>query len=98
MASPGRFLGRTLDDGVFQRLRSALATGAGGGDVAVPAGVGAEVAFPRSHLMEASRGELVPAHKRVGLDRPSVRVSGRIWRGLVPFCYEEVLAFELSRG
>jgi len=44
---------------MFERLGSALATGAGGGDVAVPRRVGPEVALPRSHLVEAARGEFV---------------------------------------
>jgi len=44
---------------VFQCRVGILAPGAGGGDVAVTGGVGAEVALPRSHLMEAPRGELV---------------------------------------
>jgi len=36
-----------------------LAAGAGGGGVALPGRVGAEVALSRSHLMEAAHGELV---------------------------------------
>jgi len=59
VASPGRFLGRAVEDGVLECLRGILASGAGGGGIAVPGGVGAEVAFPRSHLIEAARGELV---------------------------------------
>jgi len=44
---------------VFECLGGTLATGAGGGGIAVPGRVGAEVALPRSHLVEAARGELV---------------------------------------
>jgi len=66
VACPGRLLGRAAENGVLEPLRGAQTTGAGGGGVAVPRGVGAEVAIPRSHLVEAGRGELVQAHKRVG--------------------------------
>ena len=59
VAGPGRLLGRAAEDGVLERLGGAQATGARGGGVAVPRGVGAEVALPRSHLVEAARGELV---------------------------------------
>jgi len=47
------------EDGVLERLRGDQATGAGGGGVRVPRGVGAEVALPRSYLEETARGELV---------------------------------------
>jgi len=59
VAGPGRLLGGTVEDGVFECLGGTLVTGAGGRGVVVPAGVGAEVAFPRSHLVEAARGALV---------------------------------------
>jgi len=48
-----------VEDGVLECLGGTLAAGAGGGDLAVPGGVGTDVALPRSHLREASRGELV---------------------------------------
>jgi len=53
---------------MFERLGGAKTTGAGGGDVAVPGRVGAEVTLSRPHLVEASRGELVEPHERVGLE------------------------------
>jgi len=56
--------------------------------------VGAEVALPRSHLVEAARRKLVEAHEGVGLEGGAERVSDRVWRGLVPFFHEQVLAFE----
>jgi len=59
VAGPGRLLSCTVEDGVFECLGGTLATGAGGRGVVVPGGVGAEVAFPRSHLVEAARGEVV---------------------------------------
>jgi len=80
---------------VLERLRGAQATRAVGGGVPVPRGVGAEVALPRSHLVEAARRELVKAHERMGLYRGLVWVSGRVRCGLVPLFHEEVLAFKL---
>ena len=59
MAGPGGLLGRAAEDGVLKRLGGAQAARAGGGGVAVPQGVGVEVALPRSHLVEAARCELV---------------------------------------
>jgi len=44
---------------VLEPLVGAQATGAGGGGVRVPRGVGAEVALPGSRLVEAARGEFV---------------------------------------
>jgi len=81
---------------VLERLGVGQTAGAGGGDVAVPGGVGAEVALPRSPLVEAARSELVEAHEGVGLQRGLVRVPGRVWSGLVPFFHEEVLALKLK--
>ena len=96
MAGPGRLLGRAAEYGVLERLGGGQTTGARGGGIAVPGGVGAEVTPPRSHLVEAARGELVEAHERVGLQRGAERVPGRVWSGLVPFIHEEVFAFELE--
>jgi len=59
LASPARFLSWAMDDGMLECLGGTLAAGAGGGGIVVPGGVGAEVALPRSHLMEAARRELV---------------------------------------
>ena len=81
---------------MFERLGGGQAAGARGGDFAVPGGVGAEVALPRSHLVEAARGEFVEAHERVGLQRGLVWVPGRVWSGLVPFFHEEVLALKFK--
>jgi len=81
---------------VLERLGGGQTAGAGGGGVAVAGGVGAEVPLPRSHLVEAARSELVEAHEGVGLQRGLVRVPGRVWRGLVPFFNEEVLALKLK--
>jgi len=81
---------------VLKRLGGGQATGARGGDFAVPGGVGADVTLPRSHLVEAARGELVEAHEGVGLQRGAERVSGRVWSGHVPFLHEEVLALKLK--
>jgi len=79
---------------MFEGLGGDLAAGAGGGGIVVPRGVGAEVALTRPHLVETTGGKLVYAHERVGLERGAERVSGRIWRGLVPFFHEEVLALK----
>ena len=67
MAGPGGLLGRAAEDSVHERPWGAQATRAGGGGVAVPRGVSAEGALPRSHLVEAARSELVKAHERIGL-------------------------------
>ena len=56
---PGGLFCRTAEDGVLERLRGALAPGAGGGTVVGPGRVGAEVALTRSHLVEAARGKPV---------------------------------------
>ena len=40
--------------------------GAGGGAIIVPGWVGAEVAFPRPHLVKATCVELGEAHERMG--------------------------------
>jgi len=67
----------------------------------------AEVALPRSHLVEAARSELVEAHEWVGLQRGLVRVRlqrglvrvpGRVRSSPVPFFHEEVLALKLKLG
>jgi len=81
---------------VLERLRGCQTTGARCGDFAVPGGVGAEVALPRSHLVKAARSKLVEAHERVGLQRGAERVPGRVWSSLVPFFHEEVLALKLE--
>jgi len=70
---------------VFKCLGGILALGAGGGNVAVPGGVGAEITLPRSHLVEATRGELVKAHERVRLKGRAVCVSGLVRHSLLPF-------------
>ena len=98
MAGPGRLLHGAVKDGMLECLRGTLAFGAGDGAVVIPGGVGAEVTLPRSHLVKAACGQLVQAHKPVGLERGAVRVLGWVWRDLVPFLYEEVLAFELELG
>jgi len=67
VAGPGGLLSRASEDSVLERLGGGQTAGARGGDIAVPGGVGAEVALPRSHLVEAARSELVEAHERVGL-------------------------------
>jgi len=95
LAGPGRLFGRAVEDGVLKCLRGTLAPGAGGGGVTVPRRVGAEVALTTSHLVEAARGELVLAHKQVGLERGAVWVSGWISSCLIPFFHEEAAAFEL---
>ena len=59
MAGPSRLLGRAVEDRMLECLGGTLATGAGSGGVTVARRVGAEVALPRSHLVEAARGELV---------------------------------------
>ena len=96
MACPGRLLSRASENNVLERHGGGQATGARGGHFAVPGGVGAEVTLPRSHLVEAARGELVEAHERVGLQRGAERVPGRVWSGPVPFFHEEVLARKLK--
>jgi len=88
VAGPGRLVGRAVEYGVLECLGGTLADVAGGGGVAVTRRVGAEVALPRSHLVEAARGELAQANKGAGLEQPAVWVSGRIWRSLVPFFHQ----------
>ena len=83
---------------MFECLGGTLASRAGGGAVAVPGGVGAEIALPRSHLVEASRREFVQPHERVGSERGAERVPGGIRCGRVPFFHEEVLALKLQLG
>ena len=78
MASPARFLGRAVEDGVFECFGGTLGPEARGGDIAVPGGVGAEVALPRSHRVEAARKKPVKAHERVRLKGGAVWVPGRI--------------------
>jgi len=58
VASPGRLLGCTVEDGVLECLGGTPAAGAGGGGVTVPRRMGAKVALPRSHRVEAACGEL----------------------------------------
>ena len=53
---------------MLERLGGALTTGAGGGDITGPGRVGAEVALPRPHLVEGTRGELVEPHEWVGFE------------------------------
>jgi len=96
VAGPGGLLSQATEDSVLERLGGGQTTRARGGDFAVPGGVGAEVALPRSHLVEAARGELVEAHERVGLQRGAERVPGRVWSGLVPIFHEAVLALKLK--
>jgi len=96
VAGPSRLLGRALEDGVLKRLGGLQATGARGGDFAIPGGVGAEVALPRSHLVEATQGEFVKAHERVGLQRGAEGVPGWVWSGPVPFFHEEVLSLDFK--
>ena len=67
MAGPSGLLSWAVEDSVFERLWGGQTAGARGGDVAVPGGVGVEVALPRSHLVEAARSELVEAHEWMGL-------------------------------
>jgi len=98
VASPARFLGWTVEDGVLECVGGTLAAGACVGGVAVPGGVGPEVATPRSHLVDASRGELVKAHEGVRLKGGGVWVSGVVRSGLLPFFHEEVSALELELG
>ena len=98
VASPGRFPSRAVEDSVIQCLWGIQASGAGGWDIAISGGVGAEVALPRSHLVEAASGELVKAHKRVGLYRGAVGVAGRVRRSLFPLFHQEVLALKLELG
>jgi len=99
VAGPTGSLGGAVEDGVFECLRGTLATRACGGDVvAVPGGVGTEVAFTRSHLMYSARGELVQAHERVRFERGAVWVSSRVRRSLLPFCHEEAPALEFKLG
>ena len=81
---------------MFECLGGILTPGAGGGDIAVPGGVGAEVALPRSHLVEATRRELIEAHEQVGSEGGGVRVSGWVGCGLFPFLHKEVLALYLQ--
>jgi len=83
---------------VLERLGGSQAAGAGSGGIAVPGRVGAEVALPRSHLVEAAHGELILAHEGMGPWRGAVWVSGRTWCGLILFFHEEVLAFEFRLG
>jgi len=59
VASPGRCPGRAVEDGVLACLWGILAPGAGGGGIAVPRGMGAEVTLPRSDLVQSTRGEFV---------------------------------------
>jgi len=96
VASPARFPGQAVKDGVFECFGGTLAPWAGGGDIAVPGWVGSEVALPRSHLVEAARRKLVEAHEGVRPKGGAERVSDRVWCGHVPFFHEEAFAFELE--
>jgi len=62
----GKLLGGTAEDGVHEGLGGLMAAGAGSRDTVVPGGVCAEVALPRSHLVQPARRELVEAHERMG--------------------------------
>jgi len=97
VADPGWLLSRAFEDSVLERRGGGQTTGARGGDFAIPGGVGAVVALPRSHQVEATRGEFVKAHERVGLQRGAEGVPGWVWSGPVPFFHEEVLALEFKR-
>ena len=81
---------------MLERLGGGQTTGARGGDFTVPGGVGAEVAFPRSHLVKAARSTFVEPHEQVGLQRGAERVPGRVWSVLVPFFHEEGLGLMLE--
>ena len=70
--------------------------GAGGQAIVVPGRVGAEVALARPHLVEATCVQFWEAHERMGLQRGVVLVPGWVWRSLLPFSHEEVLAQELE--
>ena len=83
---------------MLECLGGSLAFGAGGVDIAVPGGVGAEVALPRSHLVEAACGKPVLAHERVRLERGAVWVPGWVRRGLFPLFEEKTPALELDLG
>ena len=83
---------------MFESLGGVLTARAGGGGIVVPGGVGADVALPRSHLVEPAGGELVEPHKRVGFQRGSIWISGWVGRGPDPFFHEEVLAPKVERG
>jgi len=52
---------------VFEGLGGLVTAGAGGWAVVVPGRVGAEVAFARPHLVEATCVEFGEAHERVRL-------------------------------
>ena len=58
--------------------------------------MGGEVALTRPHLVKATRVELGEAHKRMGLQRGAVGVSGGVRRYPFPFLQEERLAAELK--
>jgi len=64
--------------------------------VVVPGQVGAEVAFPRPPLVEATRVKLGEAHKWMGLQPGALGVSCRIRGSLLPLLHEELLAEELK--
>jgi len=98
VAGPAGFLGGAEEDGVFECLGGTLAAGAGGWGIAVPGRVATEVAFTRSLLMYAARGELVEAHEWVRFERGRIGVSSQVRSGLVPFLHEEVLALEFELG
>ena len=67
---------------------------AGGWAVVVPGRVGAKVALARPHLVKETCVEFGEAHKRMGLQPGAVLVPGWVWRPLLPFSNEEVLAQE----
>jgi len=81
---------------VRKGLRGLGATRAGGGDIIVPGGVGAEVALSRPHLVEASCVKLGEAHERVGFKRGAIRVSLWVRRGQFPLLHKEFPAEELE--
>jgi len=98
VAGPGWLLCGAVKDGVLEVLRGLSATGAGGWGVIAPRGVGVEVALARPHRMQAARGKYVETHKRMGLERGTVWVHGRIRGGILPFFDKETPAKEFELG
>jgi len=85
VAGSGRPFSGAAEYGVREGLRGLVAAGTGGGGVVAPRRVCAEVALARPHLGEATRGELVEAHERMGLERGTVGIAGRVGRCFFPF-------------
>jgi len=59
-------LGGVEEDAVLKCLGGFVAAGAGGLGIAVTGPVAAEVALPRSDLVQAARVEVVDAYQRMG--------------------------------